>query len=107
MMGPGEVWIDRVETYDRLFDSNDIQALTQLLGIARPLVKNQADYNVCRRMLNHYWMRFLYEYIGPESPNEVGEPTVQDETIFNQQPAARTSSILDRFRRVVPRRRRR
>ena len=107
MMGPGEVWIDRVETYDRLFDSNDIQALTQLLGIARPLVENQADYDVCRRMLNHYWMRFLYEYIGPESPNEIVEPPLQDETIFSQQPAARTSSILDRFRRVVPRRRRR
>ena len=107
MMGPGEVWIDRVETYDRLFDSNDIQALTQLLGIARPLVKNQADYDVCRRMLNHYWMRFLYEYIGPESPNDGDEPTVQDETVFSQQPAARTSSILERFRRVVPRRRRR
>ena len=107
MMGPGEVWVDRVETYDRLFDSNDIQALTQLLGIARPLVENQADYDVCRRMLNRYWLKFLFEYIGPGSLPEVVEPPANGEIIFNQQPAARTSSILKRFRKIAPRRRRR
>ena len=106
MIGKGEVWIDRVETYDRLFDSNDIQALTQLLGTARPLVENQTDYDTCRRILNRYWLRFLYENIGQGTLPEPVEP-VLGEIIFNQQPAARTSSILERFRKMVPRRRRR
>ncbi len=96
MMDTGKVFIDQVELYDRLFDANDIRALTQRLAAARPLSNSQADYDLCRRMLNSYWLRFLNEYIGmPPVPAPAGELTV------DQQPVIRTGSLFQRFRNMM------
>lgn len=99
LMGAGEVAIDQIQLYDRLFDANDIQALTQRLAAARPLVGSDTDYDLCRRMLNGYWLRFLNDYIGmPKSPQD---PSRQGELIVDQQPVVRTSSLFQRFRDMM------
>jgi hypothetical protein len=100
LMNSGEVWIDRVELYDRLFDANDIQALTQRLAAARALVDSKLDYDLCRRMLNGYWLRFLNESIGSvDSVDELPQGT--GELIVDQQPVVRTGSLFQRFRKMM------
>lgn len=100
MMESGSVWIDRVQLYDRLFDAHDIRALTQRLAAARPLINSHTDYDLCRRMLNGYWLRFLNDYIGQEAPPQA-TVRLQGELLIEQEPTARTSSIFERFRTIL------
>lgn len=100
LMGAGEVEIDQVQLYDRLFDANDIQALTQRLAAARPLIGQGTDYDQCRRMLNGYWLRFLNDYIGMPERVE-GTSPMQGDLIVDQQPVVRTSSLFQRFRDMM------
>lgn len=73
MMGPGGVWIDRVELNDRWFDAHDTKALTQLLAAAGPLLREPASWNECRRLLEGYWMRFLDQIAEPDGKVPQGE----------------------------------
>lgn len=101
LMESGQVLIDQVELYDRLFDAKDIQALTQQLAAARPLSNSQADYDLCRRMLDSYWLRFLNEYIGmPPMPNADALPN-EGELTVEQSPRVRTGSLFQRFRNMM------
>ncbi len=98
LMAPGSVIINRVETYDRLFDSKDIQALSQRLGSASPLVENELDYDRCRRMLNGYWLQFLHRYIGPGKSKTNEAVTKQSAS-----EVPRTSRMVDRLKIPMPR----
>lgn len=62
LMGEGDVWIDRVEVFDRWFDQNDTKALTQLVAAAGPLLRDQSSWDDCRTLLDSYWLKFLEEF---------------------------------------------
>jgi hypothetical protein len=62
LMGTGDVWIDRVEVFDRWFDQNDTKALTQLVAAAGPLLRDPSSWDDCRMLLDSYWLRFLDEF---------------------------------------------
>jgi hypothetical protein len=62
LMAAGDVWIDRVEVFDRWFDQNDTKALTQLVAAAGPLLRDQSSWDDCRTLLDSYWLKFLDEF---------------------------------------------
>ncbi len=99
LMGPGQVWIDNVEVYDRWFDSNDTKAITQLLATAGLLLSDPENIDQCRKILNGYWPRFLDEYF----PDLVA-PAKDGSVKPSQTPEARTVKS-SRTRPAIPRKR--
>ncbi len=110
LMGPGNVYVDKVEVFDRWFDENDAKAITQRLASCGPLLSNPATFESCRRLLGGYWLRFLDENFGqPELPTNkaVESATANGGTAGNaaavavQQPAeeTRSGSVFRRFRK--------
>jgi len=62
LMGPGEVWIDDVQVYDRWFPKNERDDLMILSGLAvRSLSLGQLGD--CQRILSGYWPQFLFEHV--------------------------------------------
>jgi hypothetical protein len=106
LMGEGEFWIDRVELYDRWFDKNELQALTQLLASIRPLLTNPATWDEARFLLEGYWPQFLHELYGsPVAGNTpqtaITEPTAHSREAVAQESAGdpRTGFMFRRLRR--------
>jgi hypothetical protein len=75
LMGAGDVWIDRVEVFDRWFDQNDTKALTQLVAAAGPLLRDQGSWDDCRTLLDSYWLKFLEEFGTNDSLPSKEEPS--------------------------------
>ncbi len=96
MMGAGTVWIDQCEVYDRWFDENDVKAMTQLLASAGLLLERPGNIEQCRQILTGYWPTFLREYYSDDAVADAVTQQPQDS------PFVRTSSIKQRFRRLVP-----
>lgn len=98
LMGAGEVWIDEVRLYDRLFDpATELIELTKLITLADLKLK-QGHYGDCERILTSYWPRFLDEFV-PDDPFAVpldsapaGEPV----------DAAFGETFIERMKRYVP-----
>ena len=67
LMGQGQVSIDQVELFDRWFDENDSEAMTQLLAGASSQLSNPESLDNARRILESYWVKFLDEHIGVET----------------------------------------
>ncbi len=64
LMGPGVVWIDRVEIHDRWLDKSEVQSLKQLLNLASYKLQEQGDAVGCLRILESYWPRFVDDQFG-------------------------------------------
>ena len=101
MMGPGKIWIDQCEVYDRWFDENDTQAMTQLLAGAGLILEQQGDLEACRQILAGYWPTFLREHFSEEA---VARSKARNVARQSNQPNERTSSIKQRLRRLNPNR---
>ena len=97
LMGPGSIWLDRVEVFDRWFDQNDTKALTQLLAAAGPLLRDQTGWNECRLLLDSYWLRFLGQYGSPDPAPQPLEPTT---TVSSEEEASNNPFQLRRPRRA-------
>lgn len=72
LMGAGQVEIDEVRVFDRWFDRQDSNAITQRLQVAGYQLTQGENVDKCRRILDGYWARFLQQYF-PEDP--VASPT--------------------------------
>jgi hypothetical protein len=73
LMGPGEVWIDDVQVYDRWFPKNERDDLMILSGLAvRSLSLGQLGD--CQRILSGYWPQFLLEYVPLSEPQVAALP---------------------------------
>ena len=101
MIGTGEVWVDKVQIYDRWLDENDAKAITQMLASIGPLLNEAETLERCRRILESYWPTFLREYFEDQSsvaqsPEDTpGEPVAE----FQDKPVR--STMRQRFRRFV------
>ncbi|MEM7785520.1 MAG: family 10 glycosylhydrolase, partial [Planctomycetota bacterium] len=63
LMGPGRVFVDQVEIFDRWFDGNDAKAVTQILASTGPLLARKNTLDRCRRLITNYWGLFLDEFL--------------------------------------------
>ena len=84
LMGAGEIWVDRVEVYDRWLDENDVMAVTQLLASVGPLLAKTESLARCRNVLGGYWPTFLDRSFAEQDPSntvqELGDtPKVAEE----------------------------
>ena len=62
LMGPGEVWIDDVQVYDRWFPKNERDDLMIMSGLAARSL-SMGQLGDCQRILSGYWPQFLLEYV--------------------------------------------
>lgn len=62
LMGPGEVWIDDVQVYDRWFPKNERDDLMIMSGLAARSL-SMGQLGDCQRILSGYWPQFLFEYV--------------------------------------------
>jgi hypothetical protein len=62
LMGAGQVEIDEVRIFDRWFDRQDSNAITQRLQVAGYQLTHGENVDKCRRILDGYWARFLQQY---------------------------------------------
>lgn len=68
LMGAGHVEIDNVRVFDRWFDKQDSNAITQQLQVAGFQLTSNGNVDKCRRILSGYWPSFLYQYYSESSP---------------------------------------
>lgn len=105
LMQPGEVFIDRVELFDRFFDDADQRVLLQNLSTARLQLDN-GDLESCQRFLNSYWANFLKHFdpqrvtieanTGLTKSTPVASPASSDTRIREGR------NVLDRVKDLVP-----
>lgn len=103
MMGPGKVWIDEVQIYDRWLDEKDLKAMTQIFASVGPMMRQQENFDQVRRFLNGYWPLFLREYFDESLP-VVGQQEQINSNIMLQPAQSKNpirSSMRRRFRRMV------
>ena len=62
LMGPGEVWIDDVQVYDRWFPKNERDELMITSGLAARML-SMGQIGDCQRVLAGYWPQFLQEHV--------------------------------------------
>ena len=100
MIGTGEVWVDKVQIFDRWLDENDAKAITQMLASIGPLLNENETLERCRKILESYWPTFLREYFDDQS-------SVAQSTDSSVEPAEEIqgkpvrSTMRQRFRRFV------
>jgi len=108
LMGPGEVWIDDVQVYDRWFPKNERDDLMIMSGLAaRSLSMGQlAD---CQRILSGYWPQFLREHVplGESQIAALPAETPRDSHAFpppqtKSEDAAAKASVLDKVKQHLP-----
>ena len=104
LIGPGEVWIDNVQTFDLAFTQSEQHELTKIIGLASYHLRSR-NISDCVRVLDGYWPRYLMKNVDPpfvqmairperERPSPDSEPS---------QPPADNPSWFDRLKNVTPR----
>ena len=105
LIGPGEVWIDNVQIYDRWLDENDSKAVTQMLASIGPLLNQDESFERCRKILNSYWPTFLRRYIQVQNDKAgsfvENSENRQDRNSNQSQDQPARSSMRQRFRKFV------
>ncbi len=96
VFGEAEIWVDKVQVFDRWFDENDRIALTQVLARAAHQLQIEKNFAGCQRTLESYWPRFLNEY----SARETRTASLPKD---NQKPRIDNFNVLQRMREIVPR----
>jgi Glycosyl hydrolase-like 10 len=100
LMGAGQVAVDRVEVYDRWFEKNELQAMTQMLASVGPLLSDSETVDLGRFILEGYWPRFIGEMLG-ETPNTQASPSAMqaDNSTESSTEPARSGFMFRRLRR--------
>ena len=62
VVGEGVVEVSQVDLYDRWFDNGDAKRITQLLASADEMLRNPANFDRCRRLLEEPWAVFLDDH---------------------------------------------
>ena len=104
LMGEGEVWVDKVEVYDRWFDEVDRKALSQTISLAAYQLVNKGDWNGSRKLLSSYWPTFLETYIGEEEEQPSENPEKNSQANSMAPTIERSSSLFERVRFRFPNR---
>ena len=111
LMGPGEVWIDDVQVYDRWFPKNERDELMITSGLAARML-SMGQIGDCQRVLAGYWPRFLQEHVDLSETRMAALPANQpaqgaNAPTANGQPADNSSkpnadaekpSVLDKMK---------
>ena len=92
LVGPGEVWVDNIQVFDRWLDENDAKAVTQMLASIGPLLHETETLERCRMILNGYWPTFLRRYF--DEGSDTG-------SVAEAQSQPVRSTMRQRFRRFV------
>ncbi len=100
LMGPGEVWVDDVQLFDRKFDEKEIKELSKKLTLAHVTLQN-GNVGDCMRLLDGYWPRFLQQHV-PLRPHPVDlAPGGGSSGATAAEPPPRTGWV-DRMRDILP-----
>ena len=62
VVGEGVVDIGRVELFDRWYDNSEAKVITQLLASADAMLRQPAQFDRCRRLLDEHWAVFLDDH---------------------------------------------
>lgn len=74
-VGEGKVDVGHVELFDRWFDKSDAKAITQLLASADAMLRQPAQFDRCRRLLQENWAMFLDDHFQLKSvPKNAQQP---------------------------------
>jgi len=91
VVGEGAVEIGQVELYDRWFDNGDAKRITQLLASADAMLRQPAQFDRCRRLLEEPWAVFLDDHFllkpmprSAQQPVPMFRPKVTEATAAKQ-----------------------
>ena len=62
LMGPGDIWIDEVQTFDLSFRDSEQHELAKLIALADKHLRVR-NFSDCARILDSYWPRFLEQHV--------------------------------------------
>jgi hypothetical protein len=62
LMGPGDVWIDELQTFDLSFRDSEQHELAKLIALADKHLRVR-NFSDCARILDSYWPRFLEQHV--------------------------------------------
>ena len=62
LMGPGDVWIDDVQVFDRWFDKTERNELLKKIALAN-FYLGKGEVAQCEQVLRGYWPEFLRRYV--------------------------------------------
>jgi len=62
LMGPGDVWIDDVQVFDRWFDKTERNELLKKIALAN-FYLGKGEVVQCEQVLRGYWPEFLRQYV--------------------------------------------
>ncbi len=99
LMGPGEVWVDDVQLFDRAFSPNEVKELTKLIQLANINLQN-GKVGDCMRLLEGYWPQFLQENV-PLRPRVARNPNPPRRPASEPKPSP---GIMDRLKALLPKR---
>ncbi|MEQ1904918.1 MAG: hypothetical protein ABL888_12090 [Pirellulaceae bacterium] len=100
LMGNGQVAIDRVEVYDRWFEKNELQAMTQMLASVGPLLSDSETVDLGRFILEGYWPRFIGEMLGETPQAQPSSAAMQaDNSAESSSEPSRSGFMFRRLRR--------
>jgi hypothetical protein len=110
LMGPGEVWIDDVQVYDRWFPKNERDELMITSGLAARML-SMGQIGDCQRVLAGYWPQFLQEHVRLSETRMAALPAAAPTTEANApaaepKPAADSAekpSVLDKVKNLPTR----
>jgi hypothetical protein len=109
MVGPGEVWLDEIKTYDLLFPLTfyswqEIERLQLVKLIEAAQTFHEAGkITDCMRLLEGYWPRFLAAYT-PPLPRVAKQPTRQkDQPLPAAEPEQKPApGMSEKFKWFIP-----
>lgn len=101
LIGPGEVWIDDIQLYDKWFHKNERKELQRLLYLAASQL-GKGDMVSCYEELSGYWPRFLLRHVPPikvATRTQTSQP--QTSRPQTSRPQSKTSKFMDGMKRLV------
>lgn len=103
LMGPGEVWVDDVRMFDLWLDKTERDELLKNIALA-DLFLDEGQLLDCERFLDSYWARFLRYHVPLPEAKLAENPGSSPEPAPAQPAREAPPSLLDRFKKFVPRR---
>lgn len=73
LMGPGDVWIDDVQVFDRWFDKTERNELLKKIALAN-FYLGKGEVALCDHVLRGYWPEFLRRYVAIDENQVAAAP---------------------------------
>ena len=104
LMGPGVVWIDDVQLFDRNFTRDEVRELSKIIALA-DLQFREGRLTACARTLEGYWPKFITAHVPAQRRDLAATPPRESEDANRRGPttAEPPARFIDRLRRFSPR----